>query len=97
MTTPVRRPEQGRRAVEALARRLNGNPHEPNRPEWTCRGCDGDTPWPCSPARTRLAEAYRGSRVNLSMYLSVLLTAAVAEMPATPPAELFDRFVAWTR
>lgn len=93
--TAVARPARARRAVEALERRLDGSPHEPRRPEWTCRSCDA--PWPCSPARVRLAEAYGDNRISLSMYLASLLTAAYPEVPTTPPGELFDRFIAWTR
>lgn len=96
MTTAYR-PARARRAVEALEARLDGNPHQPHRPSWTCRGCRGDSPWPCSPARTRLAEAYGEGRSGLAAYLSALLTAAVEEMPATPADELHERFVAWTR
>lgn len=95
--TAVARPARARRVVEALDRRLDGNPHQPHRPGWTCQTCNGGVAWPCEPARVRLAEAYRGDRVNLSMYLSALLTAALVEMPTTPPGELFDRFIAWTR
>ncbi|MFI7608863.1 hypothetical protein ACIBTV_27635 [Micromonospora sp. NPDC049366] len=91
------RPGAARRAVAALEERLDGDPHLPHQPSWNCRGCNGAVPWPCPPARTRLAEAYRGDRVNLSMYLGSLLTAALMEMTETPPGELFERFIAWTR
>jgi hypothetical protein len=97
VTAPVQRPGRARRAVEALERRLDGDPHEPNRPGWTCRTCHGGVPWPCSLARTRLAEAYRIDRVGLSMFMGDLLTAALVEMPTTEPQELFERFITWTR
>lgn len=90
------RPARAVRAVQALDERLDGNPHQPG-PAWTCRTCPGDVGWPCSPARTRLAEAYPGDWLGLSVYMGSLLTAALTEMPATPPAELHERFTAWTR
>ncbi|MEU7591263.1 hypothetical protein AB0A95_33825 [Micromonospora sp. NPDC049230] len=80
--------------MQALDRRLDGNPHRPSS-VWACADCEA--PWPCQPARDRLAEAYRGEWVNLSIYMAVLLEAALPEMPATPSAELFERFVLWTR
>lgn len=91
------RPGRAARAAAALEERLDGNPHTPHRPDWTCRTCDGDAPWPCSPARVRLAEAYLGDRLGLSMYMAELLAAALTEMATTSPAELFERFVTWTR
>lgn len=97
MTTPTQRPDRARRAVQALEGRLDGNPHTPNRPGWTCQTCNGGKPWPCDPARVRLAEAYGTDKTNLSMFMGSLLTAALTELPNTPPAELFDRFISWTR
>ncbi|MER6757622.1 hypothetical protein ABT235_25950 [Micromonospora echinofusca] len=90
------RPAHVSRAVQAIAERLDGNPHQPD-PSWTCRTCVGEVGWPCSPARTRLAEMYPGDWVGLSIYMGSLLIVALAEMPATPPAELHERFVSWTR
>ncbi len=93
-TVRAARAIQADRSVAALDRRLNGD-HLPRRPSWECRTCERD--WPCDPARVRLAEAYGRDRVGLSMYVGGLLFAATAELPATPPAELYERFVAWTR
>ncbi|MEV0212789.1 hypothetical protein [Micromonospora sp. NPDC050695] len=90
------RAELAARSVRALEQRLEGQ-HMPSRPAWTCKACDPNTPWPCQPARERLIEAYGENRISLSMYLASLLTAALVEMPKTPPAELHERFVAWTR
>lgn len=85
------------RAVDALDRRLDGE-HLPRRPEWDCRTCDQrGTPWPCEPARAGLAEAYGQNRVGLAMYVGSLLFVAAAELPAPSAAELYQRFVAWTR
>lgn len=97
MTTVARVPRPGRaiRVIQAIEGRLDGNPHQPHQPEWTCQACGN--PWPCSPARTRLAESYGRDRIGLSIYLTALLFAAVAEMPTTPVPELFERFVSWTR
>lgn len=94
MTAQTRRPAPALRAVQTLDERLDGDPHQPAA-SWDCQRCDA--PWPCSPARTRLAEAYRGDWVGLSVYLGALLVAALSEMVDTPPAELHERFVAWTR
>lgn len=95
MTSPT--PARTSPDVAALEDRLADTSHQPRRPLWTCDGCHGDTPWPCPPARVRLAETFVGDRVGMAMYLSALLTAALTEMPRTPPTELFERFVAWTR
>ncbi|WFE44261.1 hypothetical protein [Verrucosispora sp. WMMD1129] len=84
------------RAVDALPARL-GDQHTPLRPAWTCGTCEPGTPWPCSPARVRLAEAYGRDRVALSMYVGALLTTALDELPAADPGELVTRFTAWTR
>ncbi|MFG1839116.1 hypothetical protein ACGFH8_11855 [Micromonospora sp. NPDC049175] len=82
------------RSVNALGERLEGE-HLPTRPTWDCGTCE--TPWPCDPARVRLAETYGDNRVSLSMYLASLLDAALVEMPDTPAKELHERFVSWTR
>jgi hypothetical protein len=37
------------------------------------------------------------SRATLSMIMADRLLDAVGEMPPCPPAELFDRVLAWTR
>ncbi|MDG4796723.1 hypothetical protein [Micromonospora sp. WMMD1082] len=84
------------RAVDALPARLDDQ-HMPLRPGWTCDTCNGDAPWPCPPARVRLAECYGRDRIGLSMYLGALLTAALADLPHDDPGELTTRFVAWTR
>jgi hypothetical protein len=88
------RVELGERSVRALGDRLEGE-HLPRRPQWDCQTCEQE--WPCDPARVRLAEAYGENRIPLSMYLASLLYVALPEMPATPPQELHERFVAWTR
>lgn len=70
-------------------------PHPPTRPAWWCERCD--QAWPCHPARMQLAEQYAGDPVGLSVYLGARLVDAARELPATPAAELHERFIAWTR
>ncbi len=70
-------------------------PHPPTRPGWHCEPCDAA--WPCDPARMQLAEQYGTDRVGLSMYMGGRLSQAVREVPTAAPAELFERFVVWTR
>lgn len=94
-TVQAARAEVARRSVRALADRLEGS-HLPSHPAWKCQTCTG-TPWPCQPARERLEQAYGNDRIGLSMYLGSLLPAALTEMPTTEPAELYERFVLWTR
>ena len=67
--------------------------HTADRPSWDCRVCGG--PWPCDPAREALAAEM--SPTGLAIYGAVNLSEAVCDLPTTPPGELFDRFVAWTR
>ncbi|MDG4766775.1 hypothetical protein O7632_22125 [Solwaraspora sp. WMMD406] len=70
--------------------------HEPHRPSWTCVVCPAGTPWPCPPARTQLAEAYVDDPVGLSTDLAAMLPYAADEAAISDPAELHERFVAWT-
>ncbi|KAB1934651.1 flavin reductase [Micromonospora sp. ALFpr18c] len=72
-----------------------GGEHLPRRPQWDCLACGRE--WPCDPARVRLAEAYGDSRINLAMYVGSLLFVATAELSDADPAELHERFIAWTR
>ncbi|MFG1841138.1 hypothetical protein ACGFH8_22270 [Micromonospora sp. NPDC049175] len=75
---------------------MNGE-HLPSRPQWQCQMCAADTPWPCHPARVRLAEVYGRDRIGLSMYVGGLLFIVAVELPDVAPAELYERFVSWTR
>lgn len=83
------------RAAAVLEERVDGDAHQPARPGWDCAACR--QPWPCSPARVRLGEAYGGDRIGLAMYVGALLFAATAEIPTADPGDLYDRFVCWTR
>ncbi|MCI4064307.1 hypothetical protein MRQ36_17565 [Micromonospora sp. R77] len=85
-------PDRNRRAVR---------PHVPIRPLWLCRVCAA--PWPCQPARLLLLMEYRRDRPGLSVHLAGCLFDATADLlalnpnPGPSPAELFERFLAWTR
>lgn len=72
---------------------MNEVEHQPHRPSWNCASCA--RPWPCDPARERLA-AELGS-LSLAMFAWTCLEEAARDIPATPPAELYERFLAWTR
>ncbi|MGK5674865.1 hypothetical protein ACSNOB_18730 [Micromonospora sp. URMC 106] len=74
--------------------------HVAARPAWRCRVCAA--PWPCQPAKLALRVEYAHDPVGLSVYLCVLLHEAAGDWlrlrPRPPdPAELFARFVGWTR
>ncbi|MEH0825432.1 MULTISPECIES: hypothetical protein [Micromonospora] len=83
------------RSLEALPQLLGGA-HVPEQPAWTCPACGGAA-WPCSPARTILAEAYGPDRADLAIYVGQLLFAAAAKLTATPAHELNERFISWTQ
>ncbi|MEU0081348.1 hypothetical protein ABZY58_25900 [Micromonospora tulbaghiae] len=83
------------RSLEALPQLLGGA-HVPEQPAWTCPACGGAA-WPCSPARTILAEAYGPNRSDLAIYVGQLLFAAAAELTGPSADELNERFIAWTR
>lgn len=83
-----------RRSVARLDNHLQGE-HLPRRPQWDCQACE--QPWPCDPARVRLAEVYGANRVNLAIYVAGLLFVATSELPTADTADLYERFVAWTR
>lgn len=68
--------------------------HLPVRPSWDCADCG--QPYPCSPARVQLAEDYDKAPIALSMYLAAMLHDAARETTA-PPAELYERFLAWNQ
>lgn len=93
--TATLRPGRLAHAVDVLGRRVDQG-HLPQRPSWQCTGCD--QPWPCSPARVQLGEAYGLDRIGLAMYVATLLEQAAAEVDQhVTPRELYERFVAWTR
>jgi hypothetical protein len=67
--------------------------HTVERPHWTCRGCG--LPWPCENARATLRRSMTGP--SLAIYAAAQLDVAVRELPSLSPAELWTRFVAWTK
>ncbi|MPZ26786.1 MAG: hypothetical protein GEV12_10100 [Micromonosporaceae bacterium] len=67
--------------------------HLATRPEWICRACG--QPCPCPQARVRLAAVHQETG-KLGRIGYEMLELAAKELPDTPVAELWDRFVAWT-
>ena len=67
--------------------------HIAERPSWNCAFCG--KPWPCEPARERLAVEKDG--VQLAMHAWLTLEEAAGDMPRMPVAVAFHRFLAWTR
>ncbi len=67
--------------------------HTAERPQWTCRVCG--LAWPCEPARQELRSSMRGP--SLALFATAQLDAAVRDLPELSPAELWERFVAWTK
>ncbi|MBL7260752.1 hypothetical protein JKJ07_41330 [Actinoplanes sp. LDG1-01] len=63
------------------------------RPSWDCVAC-GQT-WPCDPAREELRSDM--DLVELAIYMWDRLDEAVSDLSPNPPAELFERFLKWTR
>lgn len=72
---------------------MSGDDHPASRPSWLC-AADG-RPWPCDPAREQLAAEMSGT--DLTLWMATLMIAAAREDPSTPPSELYERFIAWTR
>lgn len=70
--------------------------HVPNRPAWDCAVCGKD--WPCDPAREELAtEHHDDIGVRLAMAAWDYFEAFCFDRPNAPSADLFERFIAWTR
>jgi len=93
-TIRAARAAQAERSMSVLNTRMDGQ-HLPRRPQWECGACERE--WPCDPARVRLAEAYGDNRINLAIYVGSLLHVATAELPDADTADLYERFIAWTR
>jgi hypothetical protein len=66
--------------------------HTAERPSWDCRVCG--KPWPCDPARERLASTL--SLTTLAMTMWTNLEEAAGDMPTMPVSEAFERFLNWT-
>ena len=67
--------------------------HEPARPSWDCDTCG--RAWPGDPAREHMA-TYLG-RIALAVHMCERLDQAAGDLGNVPPAELFGRFLSWTR
>ncbi len=68
--------------------------HLPNRPAWTCQVCE--QPYPCPTRRTQLLAEFGGASVQLTVFMSIDLMDAVAELPGVKGADLHRRFF-WYR
>ncbi len=69
--------------------------HIPDRPSWECRVCAA--PWPCMAAREALLIEFAKFPSVLRIYLFGQLTDAGADIPGIEPAELYRRFLGWSR
>lgn len=67
--------------------------HLPVRPSWHCAGCGAD--WPCAAARRQLTAEH--DPVSLGIHVAELMGRAARDLPGISAADLFDRFLAWTR
>ncbi|MDG4765539.1 flavin reductase [Solwaraspora sp. WMMD406] len=69
------------------------HPHLPVRPSWICARCTLD--WPCPSARRQLVAEH--DPVALGTYAAQRMAQAAHDLPGISPADLFDRFLSWTR
>ena len=67
--------------------------HAANKPSWFCSDCR--SPWPCKPARDRMAQD--GIDTSLRMATWYMLEEAALDMPYASISELYERFVGWMR
>ncbi len=69
--------------------------HTARRPGWSCRGCS--QPWPCAPARRRLAAEYADAPVSFALYMSGNYVEASRDLHGSGLLvdDLYDRFIAW--
>ena len=68
------------------------------RPSWDCTACT--RPWPCVQAKETLLAEFRHFPSVLSIYMASQLEDALEDMTAhggAPPADLYERFMAWTQ
>ncbi len=77
-------------------------PKEPEhlgvRPTWDCLACG--LPWPCATARGKLLAEFGRFPSVMTIYLSAQMYDAVGDLISAgqfAPANLFERFLAWTR
>lgn len=69
--------------------------HQPQRPWWTCGTCGH--PWPCAPARQALRADFRDFPATLGVYLGGQYSAAVSDLWADLPPDLYTRIMLWPR
>jgi hypothetical protein len=71
--------------------------HEAERPTWDCRVC-GQT-WPCATAKVDLVEEFERGRTMLILFMGSCMVEAIDDLKSSngPPADLYDRFLGWTR
>ncbi|MFK3982789.1 hypothetical protein ACI2K4_20720 [Micromonospora sp. NPDC050397] len=69
--------------------------HKSASGRWDCGRCGH--PWPCAPGRGELTASFGGDRVALAMYMATELVRAARELREPTPAQLHERFIAWTR
>ncbi len=69
--------------------------HVPQRLTWLCAGCGDD--WPCRTRRRQLLAEYTGAPVSLGLLMASALVDAMADLPAEPAGELYERFLGWVR
>lgn len=76
---------------EMSAAAPDGEPeHDPQRPSWDCAACG--QPWPCDPARERVATS--PPHVRLRLMVSYLLDAS-QDRPYEPAGDMVASFVGW--
>jgi hypothetical protein len=76
-----------------VVRNSSSAEHAAVRPDWTC-SC-GDRRWPCPDARTLLRRTTDPCR--LAIRATDWMRDAARELSDVTPAELFERFLSWTR
>lgn len=70
-------------------------PHFPERPDWICVSCA--EAWPCPTERDVLLTEYAEDLPALAVYMAVLISDAIADLPNEPAGSLYARFLGWPR
>jgi hypothetical protein len=69
--------------------------HLPLRSSWDCDTCG--RPWPCDPARERLAVEHVSRPTVLAMLMWQYLEDYSRDAGPGPLGEAYERFLSWTR
>jgi hypothetical protein len=72
--------------------------HLSTRPSWDCLACG--QPWPCANAKANLQAEFENFPSVLAIYMSSQMHEALVDLIGhgpIPPADLYDRFLAWIR